>query len=152
MIDAARRAEAERYLRMAMDEAITAARDGNQPYGAVLVDPDGSVAATGRNQTLEEHDPSSHAEMNVIRQVCRERRTLSLNGYHLYTNGAPCPMCATLIIQSGVSEVWYSAPPDAGRTLPTLEEMLDRSGSSQPRVAQGILAREASQQLARLAP
>ena len=145
------RAEIERYLRMAMEEAETAAREGNQPYGAVIVDPDGNVAATGRNRTAEEHDPSSHAELNAIRELCRERETLSLEGYRLYTNGAPCTMCATAIVRSGLGEVWYSAPPDPGRTLPTLEELIERSGASTPVVTQGILAEEASAQLARWA-
>ncbi len=145
------RPEVERYLRMAMEEAEAAAQAGNHPYGAVLVDPDGAIVATGGNGINKEHDPSSHAEMNVIRQACRERQTLSLEGYRLYTNGAPCTMCATAIIRTGVSEVWYSAPPDPDRTLPTLEEMIERSGVASPTVNQGILADEASDQLARWA-
>jgi tRNA(adenine34) deaminase len=152
MQDEARQVEAERYLRMAMDQAEAAARDGNQPYGAVLVDPDGEIVATGRNQTAEDHDPSSHAEMNVIRQACRDRRTLTLEGYRLYTNGAPCPMCAMAILRTGISELWYSAPPDPDRTLPTVEEMAERSGAVAPVVNQGVLADEASAQLARLSP
>lgn len=149
MIDEARRADAERYLRMAMVEAEAAAQDGNQPYGAVLVDPNGAVAAVGRNRTAEQNDPSSHAEMNVIRQVCRERRTLTLAGYRLYTNGVPCPMCATMILWTGIAELWYSAPPDPDRTLPTVEEMIERSTATVPVVNHGILAEEAAEQLAR---
>jgi tRNA(adenine34) deaminase len=137
------------YLRLAMEEAEAAARAGNQPYGAVLVDAAGNVVATGRNGTIEEHDPSSHAEMNAIRSACRDLRTLTLEGYRLYTNGAPCTMCATAIIGTGVSELWYSAPADAGRTLPTIEELIDRSSAPVPRVNQGVLAEEASGQLAR---
>ena len=149
MIDDSTRAEAEQYLRMAMDEADIAVRDGNQPYGAVLIDPNGAIAGTARNQTEEEHDPSSHAELNVIRQVCRERKTLTLEGYRLYTNGAPCSMCATMILRTGIAELWYSAPPDPARTLPTIEQMIDRSGATQPVVRQGLLADIASEQLAK---
>lgn len=144
------RANSERYLRMAMEEAEAAVRDGNTPYGAVIVDPEGNVAAVGRNRTVEEHDPSSHAEMNVIRQVCRERRTLTLKGYRLYTNGAPCPMCATAILLSELSELVYAAPPDPGRTLPTIEALIEQSGTQNLLVTQGILAAEASAQLERL--
>lgn len=149
MTDDARRAEAERYLRMAMEEAETAVRDGNHPYGAVLVDPDGNVAGVDRNRTAEDSDPSSHAELNVIRRVCRERGTLTLEGYRLYTNGAPCTMCATMILRTGIAELWYSAPPDPARTLPTVEELVERSGASVPVVHQGLLAEEAAAQVAR---
>ena len=152
MDEASRQSEAERYLRMAMDEAEIAVRDGNTPYGAVLVAPDGTIVATGRNQRVEHHDPSSHAEMKVIRQACLDLETLTLEGYRLYTNGAPCPMCATAILRTDIAELWYAAPPDPDRTLPTVEEMIDRSGATVPVVNQGILADEASGQLARLAP
>lgn len=142
-------ANTERLLRMAMDEAETAASTGNHPYGAVIVNPDGEIVSTGRNGVNETHDPSSHAEMNAIRAACMKLGTLSLDGYRLYTNGAPCTMCATVIISTRVSEVWYSAPPSPDRTMPTLEAMIAQSGAAVPMVHQGVLAGEASAQIAK---
>ena len=132
-----------------MDEAETAARSGNHPYGAVIVSPDGEIVSTGRNGILVTHDPSSHAEMNAIRAACMTLGTLSLEGCRLYTNGAPCTMCATVIMSTRVGEVWYSAPPSPGRTMPTLEAMIAQSGATVPMVRQGILAGEASAQIAK---
>ena len=143
------RADTERLLRMAMDEAETAASSGNHPYGAVIVSPDGELVATGRNGVHDTHDPSSHAEMNAIRAACMTLGTLSLEGYRLYTNGAPCTMCATVIMATRVSEVWYSAPASADRTMPTLEAMIAQSGATAPVVHQGSLADEASAQIAK---
>lgn len=133
-----------------MEAAEEAARRGNHPYGAVLVDPEGTIIATGGNGIHTDHDPSSHAEMNAIRQACRALHAVSLEGYRLFTNGAPCTMCATVILRCGLAEVWYSAPSDPGRTLPTLEELIERSGATVPKVHQGVLASEASAQLTRL--
>lgn len=141
--------EVEQYLRMAMEEAEAAAKAGNHPYGAVLVDQEGTIVATGGNRVVEDHDPSSHAEMNAIRQACRERQTLSLKGYRLYTNGAPCTMCAAAIISTGISNVWYSAPPDSDRMLPTLEALIESASVATPSVNQGIFATEAREQLTR---
>lgn len=137
------------YLRLAMDEAEQAAASGDHPYGAVIVGSDGTVVATGRNGVNTDHDPSSHAEMNAIRAACASLGNASLAGLRLYTNGAPCTMCATVILASGVDEAWYSAPTPLGRTTPTLEELVLRSASTL-RVNQGVLAQEASAQLARL--
>ncbi len=114
----------ERWLQLAMEEAESAARSGNHPYGAVVIDQYGTIVATGRNGVNSEHDPTSHAETNAIRAACRQLGTVSLAGYRLFTNGAPCTMCAATIIRVGISDVWYSAPPDSGRTLPTLEELI----------------------------
>lgn len=139
----------ERWLRLAMDEAEAAARAGDHPYGAVIVDRHGTIVATGRNGVNSDQDPTSHAETNAIRAACRQLGTLSLAGHRLFTNGAPCTMCATTILQVGIDEVWYSAPPDPGRRLPTLEELVTRTGAAAPTVRRGILAGEASAQLAR---
>ena len=139
-------AEIEQFLRMAMAEADRAAEAGDHPYGAVLVDGSGEVVATGRNAVNSDSDPTSHAETNAIRAACRSLGTLSLMGYRLYTNGAPCTMCAATMIHTGISDVWYSAPIPPGRTMPTLEEMVALV-ETPPRVTQGVLEAEASAQL-----
>lgn len=142
------RADIERFLRLAMTEAELAAEAGDHSYGAVIVAPDGTIVANGRNGVNTDCDPTSHAETNAIRAACRALRTLSLAGYRLYTNGAPCTMCAANIIQSGISDVWYSAPVPEGRIMPTLEEMAALVVDGHV-VSQGILAEEASAQLSR---
>jgi tRNA(adenine34) deaminase len=144
-----RLAGVERYLHIAMEEAETAARAGDNPYGAVIVDPSGTIVATGRNAVNSDHDPSSHAEMNAVRRACRELQTVSLEGHWLFTNGAPCSMCATVMIAAGLGAVWYAAPPNPDRTMPTLEELVERSGAATT-VNQGILADRAIEQLSRL--
>ena len=151
MTDASRRAEAERHLRAAIEEGERAARDGNTPYGAVLVAPDGTVAATGRNQTVEQHDPSSHAELNAVRHACRQLGTLTLPGYRMYASGQPCPMCMTAMIQVGLAEVWYAAPAAPGRTLVSPEELSERAGEGAPEVISGVLADEALAMMTRYA-
>jgi len=141
--------EIERLLRLAMDEAERAAEAGDHPYGAIIVDPVGTIVATGRNRVNTDSDPTSHAETNAIRAACRTLGTVSLAGHLLFTNGAPCTMCAATILHTGVSGIWYSAPVPAGRTMPTLEQMAALAANP-PYVSQGILADEASAQLARL--
>lgn len=152
MIDDTRRAEAERHLRQAIEEGARAVRDGNTPYGAVLVAPDGTVVATGRNQTVEQHDPSSHAELNAVRDACRKLGTLTLPGYRMYASGQPCPMCMTAMISVGLAEVWYAAPAAPGTALATPEELAERAGEGAPEVISGVLADEALAMMGRLSP
>lgn len=149
MIDASRRAEAERHLRMAIAEGERAARDGNTPYGAVLVGPDGEVVVRGRNQTVEQVDPSSHAELNAVRDACRQLGTLTLPGYRMYASGQPCPMCMTAMIAVGLAEVWYAAPAPPERTLIAPEDLAERAGEGAPAVMGGVLADEALEMMAR---
>ncbi|WP_296993533.1 deaminase, partial [Thalassospira sp. UBA1131] len=59
---------ADSYMDMALEEARAAARRGEVPVGAVLVDADsGEVLARAGNLTEEMNDPTAHAEILVIR-------------------------------------------------------------------------------------
>ena len=61
---------AEHYIRLAMAQAQLAARSGNAPFGAVIVDTLGDVIAAEHNRVRETLDPSAHAEINAIRVAC----------------------------------------------------------------------------------
>ena len=88
-----------------MMEALAQARTGNIMFGAVLVR-DG-IEAAAYNTVATTHDPSAHAELNLIRDYCKTRKLASLGGYTLYTTAEPCPMCAALVSFTGVSEVVF---------------------------------------------
>lgn len=76
-----------------MVEAERAATTENRPFRAVIVDSSGAVAIAEHNRVAERSDPSAHAEVCAIRELCRQRGTLRLDGFRLYTNAEPCPMC-----------------------------------------------------------
>lgn len=100
----------ERFMDEAVEQAKLAYAHGEVPVGAVLVNPDGHVVSRGFNKTEAEGDPTSHAELNVIRQA-----TGSLAGgwrlldCTLYVTLEPCPMCAGAILQARVGTVVYGA-------------------------------------------
>jgi tRNA(Arg) A34 adenosine deaminase TadA len=58
---------AEQFVRLAMAQAQLAARSGNAPFGAVIVDTLGDVVAAEHNRVRETLDPSAHAEINGVR-------------------------------------------------------------------------------------
>src|SRR5829696_5017839 len=60
-------ATAERWMRTALAEAAAAAGHDDVPVGAVLVAPDGTELARGRNRREQRHDPTAHAELEALR-------------------------------------------------------------------------------------
>ncbi|MGE5463147.1 MAG: deaminase, partial [Syntrophothermus sp.] len=56
----------DRIMQMAIDEARAAREAGDFPYGAVLVR-GGGIIARGRNRMNTRNDPTSHAEIDVLR-------------------------------------------------------------------------------------
>jgi tRNA(adenine34) deaminase len=64
----AARAEDERWMRLALQEAAAAEALGEVPVGAVVVR-GGELVARGHNLTHTVQDPSAHAEMVAIRRA-----------------------------------------------------------------------------------
>ena len=109
----------DEYMITALEEARIGAREGGIPIGAVLVNAQGTVVATGRNRRLQERACIMHAEINCLLNA---GRTLdSFRGMTMYSTLIPCNMCAGAIVQFGISRVVYGEsrnfPEDNGREL-----------------------------------
>ena len=77
------------------------------PFGAVITDKSGNIIAKAKNSVVEKHDPTAHAEIEVIRKACEKLKTHDLKDCILYTSCYPCPMCLSAIIWSNIKEVYY---------------------------------------------
>ncbi len=94
----------------ALGLAVQAARQGEVPVGAVVVDKDGRVIGRGSNNTFGANDPCGHAEIVAIREACRTIGNCRLNGAFLVVTLEPCLMCAGAMIQARLAGVVYGAP------------------------------------------
>lgn len=97
------------FMDIALAEAQAAADRGEVPVGAVLVSPEGQVLAQAGNQTRAGHDPTAHAEINVIRAACAALGQERLTGCDLYVTLEPCAMCATAIAHARIARIYYGA-------------------------------------------
>lgn len=98
-----------RYLRRAIDLAGEGMHKGvGGPFGAVIVRND-EIIAEGYNQVIAHHDPTAHAEVQVIRKACRKLGTYHLTGATIYTSCEPCPMCFGAIYWARLDRVVYAA-------------------------------------------
>lgn len=91
-----------------MNVALEEAKQGDAPYGAVIVK-NNQILAKAYNTVKRDRDPSAHAEMNVIRSMTNKLNSPSLEGYTLYATAEPCPMCATACIWAGIDEIIIGA-------------------------------------------
>ena len=99
------------YMRIALEEARSAAAQGEIPVGAVLMK-DGEVIARAHNRREADHDPTAHAEMLCMRQAARILGDWRLRGCTLYVTLEPCPMCAGAMVMSQLSHCVYGAADD----------------------------------------
>ena len=93
---------------MALDEAKAAADRGEVPIGAVIVK-DGAVISHAGNRTIEDKDPTAHAELLAIRAACQLLGSERLTGCDLYVTLEPCAMCAAAISFARIRRLYYGA-------------------------------------------
>lgn len=98
----------------ALDLAATAARAGEVPVGAVLVQGD-RIVAEGANRPIADCDPTAHAEIVTLRAAGRAVGSYRLADTVLYVTLEPCIMCASALVHARVRRVVFGAfDPKAG--------------------------------------
>lgn len=97
----------DEFMAAALDEARLSMAEDGYPIGSVLVR-DGKIAGRGRNRFLQTGDPTTHAEMEAIRDAAQNAGggvDALLQGATVYTTMMPCEMCAGAIIRFGIERV-----------------------------------------------
>ena len=97
------------FMELAKKNAeIGVSKNEGGPFGAVIVDENNNIIATGNNKVLLQNDPTAHAEIVSIRAACKKLNTYDLTGMTIYTSCDPCPMCLSAIIWSNISTVYFA--------------------------------------------
>jgi len=96
----------EPYIRECYALAAGAARNGNHPFGALLVR-DAEIVLTAENTVNTDADCTRHAELNLVSRAVRRFAAAELADAVLYASTEPCAMCAGAIYWSGISAVVY---------------------------------------------
>ena len=96
------------HLRTAISVARWAREHGNHPFGAVLVDESNHVLMQAENTVLTMHDPTCHAETNLVRLAAQNFPPEQLARHTLYSSTEPCAMCAGAIHWSQIGRVVYA--------------------------------------------
>ena len=136
----------EELMRLALEEAGQAAREGEVPVGAVLAR-QGQVIARAHNLREQRNDPTAHAELLCIRQAAELLHTRRLNGLTLYVTLEPCPMCAGGIINARIDEVCYGAKDEKAGACGSVLNLFEERFNHKPRVIGGVLESDCRAQL-----
>ncbi len=131
------------YMRLAINEASQAAKKGEVPVGAVIVDRAGELLASAANSPISSSDPSSHAEIAALRLACRTQQNYRLPGASLYVTLEPCIMCMGALLHARIDRLVYgAADPKTGAAVSLYQLGGDRRLNHQIEVYGGVLAEE----------
>jgi tRNA(adenine34) deaminase len=135
------------WMRLALAEAAQAPATRDVPVGAVVVDADGRVIASRRNERELTGDPTAHAEVLAIRDAAAAIGDWRLNACTLVVTLEPCVMCAGAIVQSRVGTLVFGAWDDKAGAVGSLYDLpRDRRLNHRAEVVAGVEA-EASAEL-----
>lgn len=95
-----------------MERALELARKGMEagdggPFGAVVVR-DGRIVGEGWNRVTSTNDPTAHAEINAIREACRNLGSFQLADCVMYASSEPCPMCFGAIYWARPKKLFFA--------------------------------------------
>lgn len=96
------------YMQLAIKVAKESEQEGGIATGAVLVK-DEEIVATGKSLVWTDKDPSAHAELNCIRNACKQLNTLDLDGCILYGTVELCSMCLSCAAWANLSEIYFGS-------------------------------------------
>ena len=96
------------YMNKAFKMKQIAIDTGDQAFGAIIVK-QGSVVGLGPSKVLVNYDPTAHAEIEAIRDACRNLKTNDLAGCELYSTSRPCRMCETAGYWANISRFYFGA-------------------------------------------
>lgn len=139
----------ESYMQQALDEARRAFARQEVPVGAVIYDSQQKTIIASSGNTVEALcSPVAHAEINVLQQASKLKRSSRLNECDIYVTLEPCPMCAYAISLARIRRVYFAAyDPKGGGVEHGPKIFNSPSCHHVPQVYGGICEDEAAQLL-----
>ena len=95
------------YMKRAIELSKKNIENGGGPFGAVVVK-DGQIIGEGFNKVTANNDPTAHAEVEAIREACKNISNFDLAGAEIYTSCEPCPMCLSAIYWARLNKIYYA--------------------------------------------
>jgi len=132
------------WMQKALEEAKKSLSKNEVPVGAVIV-LDGVLIGRGHNQPILKTDPTSHAEIEAIRNASEKLKNYRLNGADLYVTLEPCAMCFGAIIHSRISNIFFGASDQKSGVCGSCEDLSEKKYfNHKPHIIGQIMANECS--------
>jgi len=133
--------------KLLMEQAISFAKlptnSDDVPVGALIVNEEGEILATGQNLREKDNDPTAHAEIVAIKNAGDKIGNWRLNDLTLVVTLEPCVMCAGAIAQSRMKRLVFGAFDERAGAVGSIWDVIrDPRALSKIEVVSGVLADE----------
>ena len=133
----------KQLMQQAMELARGASNFDDVPVGALIVNEQGEVLATGQNLRKKVNDPTAHAEIIAIKNAGNKISNWRLDDLTLVVTLEPCVMCAGAIAQSRMKRLVYGAFDEKAGAVGSIWDVIrDPRALTKVEVVSGVLADE----------
>ena len=133
--------EDEKFMTEALRQAQLAAKYGEVPVGAVIVQ-DEKIIASAFNRRETNKSALAHAEVLAIEQACQKCGGWHLTDCTLYVTLEPCPMCAGAAINARLKRVVFGAKDSKNGCCGSLADLFSMPFTHQPDLTGGVSEHE----------
>jgi tRNA(adenine34) deaminase len=134
-----------KFMKLALELAKKAELKNEVPVGALVVR-DGKIIGRGMNTSISDYDPTSHAEINAIREAAKAIKNYRLKDCSIYVTLEPCAMCVGAIQHARIEKIIYGAPdPKTGACGSMIDLISVKEINHHAEAIGGILEKECGQ-------
>lgn len=132
------------YMRVALDEAVKAASEGEVPVGAIMVC-ENEIIGRDHNRREQLRSALAHGEFLAIEQASRHLGRWRLSDCQLYVTLEPCVMCVGAIVQARIGRLVFGCLDPKGGAVESLYQLCnDARMNHRLPVVGGMLAEDCS--------
>jgi tRNA(adenine34) deaminase len=133
-------------MQQALLLAQDAANHGDVPVGAIVVDENGVVTGSGKNERVRNNDPLAHAEILAIKDAASKTSNWRFDQLTLVVTMEPCAMCAGAISQSRFKRLVFGSFDERGGAVGSTWDLIrDARFLTHIEVVSGVLEHECSE-------
>lgn len=130
-------------MQKALQAAMNAENSGEIPIGACLIDKNGDFLAIAGNRTINDNDPTAHAEILILREAGRKIGNYRLTDATVYTTIEPCAMCAGALVNARIKRLVFGAHDIRFGAVESIYRLCDSSSlNHRIEITSGVLADE----------
>ena len=98
----------EKWMALAIKQAVKADAEGEVPVGGVIVK-DGQLITRAHNQPISTNDATAHAEIQLLRAAGKLQKNYRLINTTIYVTLEPCAMCLGAMMHARIKRIVYGA-------------------------------------------
>ena len=114
------------------------------PVGAIIV-LNNEIISRSHNKSISQNDPTSHAEINALRNAAKKVGNYRLTSATLYATLEPCAMCYGAIVHARIQKLVFGAfDPKTGVCGSSIKLHDQKCFNHIPEIKGGILEKDCS--------